>query len=599
MTRRHGIGLFVLCAAAVTVPAQTITTVAGNGTAGFSGDGGPAVQASFNSPVFVAVDATGGLLVADWQNHRVRRIDSRGVVTTIAGAGSPGFSGDGGPATQASFNGVIGLCLDAAGNIYVNDDRNNRIRRIDPAGQITTFAGNGLRQYGGDGGPATQASFNIGIRCATDTAGNVYVAEQGAHRIRKIAPTGLITTFAGNGTQGFSGDGGPAAAANLNNPTALTVDSAGNLYFSGQFNHRLRRVVPNGILTTIAGTGTPGFSGDGGPATSANLNFPGAMVADGNGDLYFTDGPNLRVRRVRRDGVIETVAGNGTRGFGGDGGAPLSASFNGEFGIAIDGEGNLYVADTDNHRVRKISGVAAGGPPPGFEASGVTAVGSLVPGVTPGALIAITGKNLTFTTAVAAASSLPLPERIGGSAVTFDGIAAPMVSARNTGGVEQLVVQAPFEIAGATVAIVVHNGRIASPPVAVNVAAAQPNLVTLDGFSVAAIRLADGALLSPGNGAAPGENIAIFARALGVVDPIPAAGAAAPADPLSRTVHPVELAIGGRPADVSFAGLAPGFAGLYQIHATVPAEVSGNVEVAVKVAGESSSPLRLFVKPPE
>jgi uncharacterized protein (TIGR03437 family) len=567
---------------------QTITTIAGTGSAGFSGDNGPATQAAFNNPVYLAFDAAGNLIVADWRNHRVRRIDPQGTVTTIAGTGTAGFSGDGGPATQAAMNGVIGICLDAAGNLYVNDDLNNRIRRITPSGAISTFAGNGLRQYGGDGGPATSASFFIGLRCAVDANGNMYVAEQGAHRIRRIAASGIVTTVAGTGSQGFSGDGGPATGAALNNPTALTVDRNGNIFFSDQFNHRIRRISAAGVITTLAGTGTAGFSGDGGPATSANLNFPGAMVVDANGDLYFTDGPNARVRKVSAAGVISTVAGNGTRGFAGDGGAPLNASFNGQFGIALDAQGNLYVADTDNHRIRRISGVSSG-PAPEFAAGAVTAVGSLVTGVTPGAVIRISGRNLATGTATAA--QFPLPERLGGTAVTFDGVAGAMLSA----GVEQLLVHAPFDLPGASVGVVVDNGRTSNAAVSVPVLAAQPSIVTWDGIQAAAVR-ADGVLISAANPALAGEAVVLFARALGTVDAPPAVGSAAPADSPANLVTQPELSANGQAAAISFAGLAPGFVGLYQINATIPAGLTGSVELVLSAAGQRSTAVRLPVQ---
>ncbi|MDX1979734.1 MAG: hypothetical protein SFV51_05665 [Bryobacteraceae bacterium] len=574
---------------------QTINTIAGTGTAGFSGDNGPATEAAFNNPVYLAIDAAGNLIVADWRNHRVRRIDALGVVTTIAGTGAAGFSGDGGPATQATLNGAIGVCIDPAGNIYVNDDFNNRIRRIAPNGTITTFAGNGARVHGGDGGPATSASFNIGLRCASDSTGNIYVAEQGAHRIRRISTSGAITTIAGTGAQGFSGDGGPATAAALNNPTALTVDRNGDIYFSDQYNHRIRRISTAGTITTVAGTGTPGFSGDGGPATSANLNFPGAMVTDSNGDLYFTDGPNWRVRKINAAGVISTVAGNGARGFAGDGGPPLSASFNGEFGIALDAQGNLYIADTDNHRVRKISNVTAGAAPE-FTSASVSALGSLTSGITPGALISITGRNLApGANGQVTAPQFPLPGRLAGASVTFDGVEGAMLSVRNAGGQEQIIVQAPFELAASTTAVVVDNGRAASAPVDVAVVAAQPGILTLDGVHAAAVR-ADGVLISSANPAVAGEPVILFARALGMVDPIPAPGNPAPAEPLSQTATQPELTINGQAAAISFAGLAPGFVGLYQINATVPAGISGVSEVVLSIGGTGSAPVRLPVR---
>ncbi len=588
----------ILCAVLVAFgQGQTVTTIAGTGTPSFSGDNGPATQAGFNSPVYLAFDAAGNLIVADWRNHRVRRIGTDGTVTTIAGTGNAGFGGDGGAALQASFNGVIGVCLDPAGNIYVNDDMNNRIRRIDPSGRISTFAGNGARMYGGDGGGAAQASFFIGLRCVSDASGNLFVAEQGAHRVRRISTAGIVSTVAGTGSQGFSGDGGPATSAQLNNPTAVAMDRAGNLYIADQFNHRIRRVSSGGTIATIAGTGTAGFSGDGGPGVSANLNFPGAMVTDANGDLYFTDGPNARVRKVSAAGIISTVAGNGTRGFAGDDGPALSASFNGAFGIALDAQGNLYVADTDNHRIRRISNVSAAGAAPEFDASGVFAQGSLSAGVTPGALMVIRGRNLALgASGVTTAGELPLPVRLAGVSVKMDDVAVPVVSVRKAGGVEQVVVQAPFALGGETVAVTVDNGRAVSQAVNVSVVAAQPSLISLDGIHVAAVRASDGAVVSEVNRAVAGEGITLFGLALGRVEPAPEAGSAAVADPLSSMVALPELRIGGRAAEVSFAGLAPGFIGLYQVNARVPDGVSGLAGIVVTAEGASSPELRLPVQ---
>ena len=576
---------------------QTVTTIAGTGTPSFSGDNGPATQASFNNPVYLAFDAAGNLIVADWRNHRVRRIGTDGTVTTIAGTGAAGFSGDGGAASQASFNGVIGVCVDPSGNIYVNDDANNRIRRIDPSGRISTFAGNGARLSAGDGGNAVQASFFIGIRCASDASGNLYVAEQGAHRVRRISIQGIVSTVAGTGSQGFSGEGGPAVSAQLNNPTAVTVDRAGNLYICDQFNHRIRRVSPSGTIVTVAGTGTAGFSGDGGPGVAASLNFPGAMVMDANGDLYFTDGPNARVRKLSAAGILTTVAGNGVRGFAGDDGPALSASFNGAFGIALDARGNLYVADTENHRIRRISNASAAGAEPEFDASGVSAWGSLQTGVTPGALTVIRGRNLALgASGITTAESTPLPKLLSGVSVKFGEDAVPIMSVRNTAGMEQVVVQAPFSLTGETVAVTVDNGRAVSRTVQVRVASAQPSLISLDGLHVAASRGSDGALVSELNPAAAGDHITLFGLAFGRVEPAPETGAPAAGNPLSSMVTPLELRIGGRAAEVSFAGIAPGFIGLYQINARVPDGLVGLLSIEVTAEGVSSPELRIPVR---
>ena len=331
-----------------------IYTFAGTGIGGYSGDGGPATEAQLFGPIGLAVDGSGNLYVADYANHRVRRIDPEGVITTIAGTGERGFTGDGGPATEARLYGPDGLAVDGAGNLYVADYANHRVRRIDPEGVITTIAGTGERGFGGDGGPATEAQLNNPRGLAVDGSGNLYVGDYYNHRIRRIDPDGVITTIAGTGDQGFGGDGGPATEAQLNFPTGLAVDGSGNLYVADQTNHRIRRIDPDGVITTFAGTGDRGFGGDGGPATEAQLNNPRGLAVDGSGNLYMADYLNQRVRRIDPDGVITTIAGTGDRGFGGDGGPATDAHLNSPNGLAVDGSGNLYVADYPNHRVRVI-----------------------------------------------------------------------------------------------------------------------------------------------------------------------------------------------------------------------------------------------------
>jgi uncharacterized protein (TIGR03437 family) len=326
-----------------------ITTIAGTGVAGFSGDGGAAIAARINDPSSLAVDAAGHLFIADDGNARLREV-SGGNITTVAGSGSSGFSGDGGPPLSATFDGLIGVAVDAAGNLFISDYFNGRIRKIS-GGTITTFAGTGGGTEFGDGGPATSAGLLNTVGVAIDPAGNLYISDLGNQVVRKVSK-GTITTVAGDGVAGFSGDGGPATSASLHNPRGLAVDAAGNLYIADVGNDRIRKV-SGGIITTVAGNGSGGFTGDG-PATQEGLN-PYSIAFDAAGNLYIADSDNNRIRRVS-GGTMTTVAGKGGSGFSGDGGPATGASLASPDGIALDAAGNLYIADSGNNRIREVSG---------------------------------------------------------------------------------------------------------------------------------------------------------------------------------------------------------------------------------------------------
>jgi len=341
--------------------AGIIGTLAGNGAYKFAGDGGPSNSASLNYPGGVAVDASGNVYIADMDNNRVRKISSSGTISTVAGNGSYGFSGDGGPGTSASLFGPGSVATDAAGNLYFADQGNMRIRKVDRAGIVSTVAGNGTYDFSGDGGPATAAAFHQPWGVAVDAAGNLYISEFA--RVRKVNRFGTISTVAGNGVAGFSGDGGPATSASLI-PRGVAVDSAGNLYIADTDNNRIREVDPSGKISTVAGNGTAGFSGDGGPAANASLFCPSGVAVDAAGNLYIADTFNWRIRKVDGSGAISTIAGNGTAGFSGDGGPATSASLSQSLALAVDPGGNVYIADANNDRIRKVLAVA-----PGFSAS--------------------------------------------------------------------------------------------------------------------------------------------------------------------------------------------------------------------------------------
>jgi hypothetical protein len=284
---------------------------------------------------------------------------SAGIINTVAGDGIAGYSGDGGAATSAELNVPYGVAVDNAGNIYIADYGNERIRKVTAStGKISTVAGNGTVGYGGDGGPATSAKLDSPTGVALDGAGNIYIADLGNHRIRKVTvSTGIISTAAGNGTQGYSGDGGPATSAELYYATGVAADSAGNIYIGDEVNERVRKVTAStGIINTVAGDGVGGYSGDGGPATSAELNAPSGVAVDTAGNIYIADISNNRIRKVTvSTGIISTVAGNGTAGYSGDGGPATNAELNNPSGVAVDTVGKIYIGDTNNNRIRAVT----------------------------------------------------------------------------------------------------------------------------------------------------------------------------------------------------------------------------------------------------
>ncbi|MCK4389748.1 MAG: hypothetical protein KAV83_05885 [Desulfobacterales bacterium] len=435
-----------------------MTRVAGDCTSGFSGDGGPATDAQLNQPSGVWVDAFGVIYIADTYNHRIRKVDLAGNINTIAGTGSPGFSGDNGPATSAELKNPTCICGDSSRNIYIADKVNHCIRKVDTSGTITTVAGKGGQKgSGGNGGQATDAKLNSPGGVSVDASGNIYIADtnnnwvrrvdaatgninrlagvanrEGGYdndnidakiaminkpmdvfadtsgdffiadannnRIRKVDTSGIITTVAGDGTAGYSGDGGPATSAHIdypigvclkntgeiviadtmnsclrqvdlgdvistltgtgdplfNKPSQIAMDGSGNVYIADRGNHRIRKVDTSGKVTTVAGTGTGAYSGDEGPATSAEIKWARGVFVDTSGNIYIADTLNHRIRKVDTSGIITTVAGTGTGAYSGDEGPATSAEINVPQGVCVDNSGNLYIADMNNYRIRKV-----------------------------------------------------------------------------------------------------------------------------------------------------------------------------------------------------------------------------------------------------
>ncbi|MFB7629891.1 RICIN domain-containing protein [Streptomyces sp. NPDC056149] len=344
-------------------PTPPLSTLAGTGSAGFKGDNEPAVSAQLRNPYGIVVDSVGTLYFSDYGNHRVRKITTDGKISTAAGTGVAGNRGDNGPAVSAQLNCPRELAVDSADAVYIVDSSNHRVQKITTDGRISTVAGTGTAGFSGDNGPATAARLNLPTGVAVDSTGVLYISEYSNNRVRKVAVDGTISTVAGTGTAGFSGDNGPATTAQLNRPQALAVDGAGNLYIADGQNHRIRKVATDGKISTIAGTGTAGFSGDNGPATTAQLNTPVGVVVDTTGSLYLSCYRNHRVRKVTVDGTISTVAGTGTAGFSGDNGPATTAQLNLPYGLAVDCVDALYIADHANNRIRKIASEKMAGLP--------------------------------------------------------------------------------------------------------------------------------------------------------------------------------------------------------------------------------------------
>jgi Bacterial Ig-like domain (group 3)/NHL repeat len=334
-------------------PSSTVSTIAGTGTLGYTGDGGAAASAALASPSAVAYDASGNLYLADAQNHAVREISKSGQITTIAGTGAEGYGGDNGPATAAFLDTPTGVAVDSSGNVYIADSHNHRIRRVS-GGTITTIAGTGAPGYSGDSGVATAAQLSLPSAVAVDSSGNVYIADTNNQRIRKVSGT-TITTIAGDGEELLAGDGAAASAAVLDTPTGVAVDAGGNVYVADRHNQRVRMITPTGTISTIAGSGAPGFSGsfsgDGASANTATLARPSGVSVDSAGNIYISDTDNQRIRQVSGT-TIATVAGSNQQGFGGDSGPAINAILNSPRAAAPDASGNLTIADRLNERLR-------------------------------------------------------------------------------------------------------------------------------------------------------------------------------------------------------------------------------------------------------
>lgn len=338
--------LILLSAASAFAQVGIIGTPDGTGVEGL-----PATSVELRVVNSVAVDNHGNFYISAKKHHQVFKIDSSGKLTVFAGNRLEGLSGDGGPAVAAHLWSPHGLVFDSKGNLYISDQRNHRIRKVDTSGIITTFAVTGVTKHRN---PITDAITNLPAGLAVDGQDNLYIADPVNHRVLKAAPDGRLTTFAGTGKRGFSGDGGPALKAEVAGPTDVAVDAAGNVYVADFGNERVRMIDPSGKITTVAGCGQAGDSGDGGRAPDARLRSPSGLALDNSENLYIADSNNHRVRKVTPAGIISTYAGTGQRGLSGDGGPAVAARLNRPYALAFDRAGNLFIVDQDNLRIRMV-----------------------------------------------------------------------------------------------------------------------------------------------------------------------------------------------------------------------------------------------------
>ena len=336
---------------------DVITRVAGTGAAGHSGDGGPATDAQLNSPVGVAVTAGGGFLIADYYNNLVRKVSAAGVISRVAGTGVAGNSGDGGPATDAQLNSPAGVAVTADGGFLIADYYNHRVRKVSAAGVISRVAGTGVAGNSGDGGPATDAQLNYPVGVAVTAGGGFLIADYDNNLVRKVSAAGVITRVAGTGAAGHSGDDGPATDAQLNSPFGVAVTADGGFLIADYSNNLVRKVSAAGVITRVAGTGAAGNSGDDGLATSAQLREPAGVAVTADGGFLIADYGNHVVRKVSAARVITRVAGTGIMGNSGDDGPATDAQLNSPFGVAVTADGGFLIAEYGNSEIRKVESV--------------------------------------------------------------------------------------------------------------------------------------------------------------------------------------------------------------------------------------------------
>ncbi len=576
--------LGLLCLSAAHGQQYTIQTLAGAGFAGYVGDGGDPGAAQLSSPNAVVLDSKGNIYIADTGNQRIRMI-SGGTITTIAGNGTAGYLGDTAAATAAELNSPSGLAFDASGNLYIADTKNNVIRKI-TNGTITTVAGNNGQPAGnaGDNGPATSAVLNGPTGLAFDSAGNMYIADNGNNVIRRVDTAGNITTFVGasGGTNGTAG--------RLSAPNGLWFDASGALYIADSGNQRVAKFVPPATFTNFAGNLTAGFSGDGGPATSAKLSKPVDITLDAAGNVYVADTNNSRIRKIFADGTITTIAGIGGANYGGDGGSATSASLSFPRSVAVSPTGTVYIADTGNHVIRVLTPTF-----PTISTNGVTNAASFAPRISPGALASVFGTGFGTSTYLAD-DGRPWVTTANSVSVKVNGVAAPLYFV-SPGQINFQVPWATPTSGTVNVAVLVNGGSTNTVPVAVGTAA--PGLFYDPTSGAAIVQNANTPaylLNTPSNPAPAGSTIIAYLTGSGPVSPPATDGTLAPAAPLSWATS-YTAKIGSAAATVSFAGLTPGFIGLVQMNIVVPSSLTPGVyPLTVTIDGQTSNSATIAVK---
>jgi uncharacterized protein (TIGR03437 family) len=560
----------------VTTGTGSISTFAGNGIQGCPPDGTAATAALFTKPIGLTIDPSGSVYVAEAGCFIIRKL-SGGTITTVAGNGTIGFSGDGGPATKAALNPPLntyqGITMDGGGNLYIADSGNKRIRKASTSGAMSTVAGNGTLIAAADGVAATNTGLIDPRGVAVDGAGNIYIAETSGARIRRVISDGTIHTYAGTGVFGDSGDGGQATSAQISSPYGIAIDAANNLYISDVGASKIRKVNASGVISTVAGNGQRGSSGDGGAATSASID-PLGIAVDSAGNVFFADQDNNKVREiVAATGLIKTVAGDGNLGFKGDGGPAINAQLNSPAALTIDTAGNLYVADTNNFRIRRVSGVASAAAVPGVpslnlvaNAFGETAT------LAPNTWVEIKGSSLAGTTRIWLDGDFAngqMPTSIDGVSATVNGKPAFIYFVSD----KQVNILTPPDALPASTEVKLTY-KSATSSMTVTGQSTSPSFFVFDGVHATATHV-NGSLIGPttlypglSTPASPGETIILYANGLGVTSQTIVSGSVSQGGTLPQL--PL-LKIGGINATVTFAGLVS--PGLYQLNVVVPSTV--------------------------